>query len=87
MPHEQPVPLTTGDYDPRDEYPVLEKLKAAGWISRFWADRRDLYADWTDAGRLRMRNWRLHAGELRLESDNQAKVMDFYSRYLIGPSA
>lgn len=62
----------TGDYDPRDEYPVLEKLKSAGWISRFRADRQDLYADWTDLGRQRMLNWRLHANELGLESETQA---------------
>jgi len=84
MPHEYPVPWTTGDYDPRDEYPVLHKLKAAGWISRYWVDRQDLHAEWTDLGRQRMPNWALHRDELQ-ETDNQVKVMDFYSSYLLRP--
>jgi DNA-binding PadR family transcriptional regulator len=85
MPYERPVPWKTGNYDPRDEYPVLDKLKAAGWISRYWSDRQDLYAEWTELGRERMQNWSVHAEELQLDSDNQGRVMEFYSRYLIGP--
>jgi DNA-binding PadR family transcriptional regulator len=69
-------------YDPIDEYPVLEKLKAAGWIVRYWADRQDIYAEWTSLGNERMRNWRQHVNELALETANQHKVMDFFSRYL-----
>ena len=86
MRHEQQAASDAEPYDPRDEYPVLDKLKTAGWITRYWTDRQDLYADWTDAGEQKMRAWRAHQHELGLESENQVKVLEFYSRYLIRPS-
>ncbi|HEY7116192.1 MAG TPA: hypothetical protein VH475_06385 [Tepidisphaeraceae bacterium] len=69
-------------YDPRDEVPVLEKMKAAGWITRYWQDRQDLYVEWTEAGRRKIRAWQANQQELGLESENQVKVLEFYSRYL-----
>jgi hypothetical protein len=81
-----PRPEELPEYDPRDEGPVLEKLKAAGWVTRYWQDRQDLYAEWSEAGKQKIRDWRANQHELGLESENQVNVLNFYSRYLLGPA-
>jgi hypothetical protein len=78
--------MPTGQYDPKDEYPVLKKLRAADGITRFWSDRRDIYAEWTPVGRARMIDWHHFLDELELESENQRRVMDFFSHYLLDAS-
>jgi DNA-binding PadR family transcriptional regulator len=75
--------VATGQYDSKDEYPVLEKLQAAGWITRFWSDRQDIYAEWTPIGRAKMADWKQFSDDLKLESENQRRVMDFFSHYLL----
>jgi DNA-binding PadR family transcriptional regulator len=74
--------MASADYDPKDEYPVLDRLRDAGWIIRYWADRQDIYVEWTSIGRLKIRTWQKFVDELKLQSENQLRVMDFFSQYL-----
>jgi hypothetical protein len=78
--------MPTGQYDPKDENPVLEKLRAAGWITRFWSDRQDIHAEWTPVGRAKMVDWHHYLDELKLESENQRRVMGFFLHYLLDAS-
>ncbi len=74
--------MTKSKYDPKDEIPVLEKMKTAGWIKSYSEKRQDVDVVWTEEGRNKMRNFETHKYELKLESDNQNTVLVFYSRYL-----
>ncbi len=74
--------MTKANYDSKDEIPVLDKMQKAGWITRYWFDRQDIHAEWTDIGRSKMRNYKDHRHELNLESENQEAVLEFYSSYL-----
>lgn len=70
------------NYDAKDEIPVLEKMKNAGWIKSYSEDRQDIDVEWTEIGRDKMRNYEKFIDELKLESKNQNAVLAFYSRYL-----
>lgn len=70
------------NYDAKDEIPVLEKMKNAGWIKKYSENRQDIDVEWADLGREKMRDLKKYIDELKLESANQRAVLVFYSRYL-----
>ncbi|MBK8872235.1 MAG: hypothetical protein IPN19_14665 [Elusimicrobia bacterium] len=74
--------MTKENYDPKDEIPVLVKMKTAGWIKGFSENRQDVDVVWTKEGRIKMRDLEAYKSELKLESDNQNAILVFYSRYL-----